>query len=174
MFTEFETNRLQLRPINVKDLDFMFENWTQELDIAKYMTWKPHQTKNETEQFIISCIEGWKNNSYTWIIEAKNTKEIMGSFAARKDVYKLDIGYLLLKKYWGNGYMTEVIKSFIQKSFEIEGIYRVWAVCDSENGASKRVMEKSGMNYEGLLKSWLIHPNMGNEPRDCHCLSIVK
>ncbi|ORU94795.1 MAG: hypothetical protein A6F72_09225 [Cycloclasticus sp. symbiont of Poecilosclerida sp. N] len=63
---------------------------------------------------------------------------------------------------------------FIQKAFEIEGVHRIWAVCDSENKASKRAMEKSGMNYEGLLKSWLVHPNMGNEPRDCYCLSIVK
>ncbi len=70
--------------------------------------------------------------------------------------------------------MTEAIESFIKKIFKIKSIQRVWAVCDVENMASKRVMEKAGMKYEGLLKSWLVHPNMGPEPRDCHCLSIVK
>jgi RimJ/RimL family protein N-acetyltransferase len=157
-----------------KDLDFVFDNWTQELTIAKYMTWKPHQTKEETNNFISFCIDDWKNNNYTWIIESQETKQIVGSFAARQDQHKLDIGYLILKDYWGNGYMTEVIKSFIKKAFEIESIHRVWAVCDIDNIASKRVMEKSGMSYEGVLKSWLVHPNMGYTPRDCHCLSIVK
>lgn len=173
MFTEFETNKLQLRPIAKIDLDFAFENWMQKLAIAKYMTWKPHKTKKETEQFISSCIEGWRNNSYTWVIETKNTKEIIGSFACRQEEHKLDIGYLLLEQYWGHGYMTETITSFIEKAFELEGIHRVWAVCDVDNIASKRVMEKSGMSYEGLLKSWLVHPNMGGNPRDCHCLSIA-
>ena len=174
MFTNFETDRFRMRPISLKDLDFAFENWTQELAVAKYMTWEPHKSKVETEAFINSCLEGWENKSYTWVIESKETKNIIGSFAARQNEHKLDIGYLLLKEYWGNGYMTEIIKTFINKSFKIEGIRRVWAVCDIDNGASKRVMEKSGMSYEGLLKSWLVHPNMGSEPRDCHCLSIVK
>ena len=70
--------------------------------------------------------------------------------------------------------MTEAIESFIKKIFKIKSIQRVWAVCDVENMASKRVMEKAGMKYEGLLKSWLVHPNMGPKPRDCYCLSIVK
>lgn len=69
--------------------------------------------------------------------------------------------------------MSEVIESSIKEIFKDESIKRIWAVCDVENITSKRVMEKVGMHYEGLLKSWLVHPNMGAEPRDCHCLSIV-
>jgi len=174
MFEKFETSRLQLRPIRIDDANHMFANWTQKLEIAKYMTWKPHQTKSETQQFIQSCVEGWQNNNYTWLIEIKGAHEIIGSFAARQDAHKVDIGYLLIEKHWGKGYMTEIMTAFIQKAFEIRSIKRIWAVCDVENKASKRVMEKSGMSYEGILKSWLVHPNMGDEPRDCCCLGIVK
>ena len=174
MFTEFETDRLQLRPIGLNDLNHVFDYWTQELDIARYMTWKPHQTKGETQQFIITCIEGWKNNRYSWVIETKNTNEIIGSFTSSRIEHKLDIGYFLLKKHWGKGYMPEIIKSFTQEAFKLDGIYRIAAVCDVDNIASKRALEKSGMHYEGLLKSWLTHPNIASEPRDCHSLSIVK
>jgi len=48
-------------------------------------------------------------------------------------------------------------------------IYRVWAVTDVDNRASVRVLEKTGMTREGRLNSWLIHPNLGPEPRDCWC-----
>lgn len=174
MFKTFKTNRLQLRPIELNDAGFMFKNWTQKLTVAKYMTWKPHNKIEQTEQFINACVEGWKNNDFTWIIEIKNTSEIIGSFAARQGGHKLDVGYLLLEKYWGKGFMTEVIAAFIQEAFKLEGIQRVGAVCDTQNIASKRVMEKAGMSYEGILKSWLIHPNINDKPRDCHCLSTIK
>lgn len=174
MFTELQTDRLLLRPITKSDVDFAYENWTQKLSIAKYMTWKPHKNLKETEQFIDTCIDGWEKNSYTWIIEKRENKEIIGSFAARQNQHKLDIGYLLLEKHWNNRYMTEVVTAFINQAFKLKNIQRVWAVCDIDNKASKRVMEKSGMTYEGLLKSWLVHPNMTNEPRNCHCLAIVK
>lgn len=174
MFKKFQTERTQLRPIKENDSEFAFENWTQELDIAMFMTWKPHKKIHETDLFISSCIDGWENNNYTWVIETRDSKEIIGSFSARKDEHKVDIGYLLLKEYWGNGYMSEVIRAFIKEAFKLKNIKRIYAVCDKDNIASKRVMEKSGMTYEGLLKSWLVHPNMSKEPRDCHCLAIVK
>ena len=99
MIEEFETENFLVRPIQKNDADFLFENWTQQDEIAKYMTWKPHETKQETERFVDLCIQGWKNNNYTWIIETKHQRTIIGSFAARRDTHKVDIGYLLLKKY---------------------------------------------------------------------------
>ncbi len=174
MIREFETPNFIVRPISETDIDFAFDNWTQELEIAKYMTWKPHRTREDTESFILSCSKGWKNNDFTWIIETKHQKKIIGSFAARRIGHRVDIGYLLIRKHWGNGYMPEVIKTFINEAFKIEGIQRVGAVCDIENTASRRAMEKGGLEYEGILKSWLVHPNMSKEPRNCHCLSISK
>ena len=174
MFTKLQTDRFQLRPICENDSEFVFEKWTQELTIAKYMTWKPHKKIEETQGYISSSVDGWKNYSYTWIIEKRDSKEIMGCFAARQNQHKIDIGYLLIEEHWNNGYMTEIIRAFVNEAFKLENIRRIWAVCDIENQASRRVLEKSGFSYEGVLKSWLVHPNMGDEPRDCHCLGIVK
>ncbi len=174
MFSELHTDRFLLRPIDENDAQFVFENWARQPNVCKYMTWKPHKTIRETQQFISFCIAGWDRNNYTWIIEKRESKQIVGSFGARLNQHKLDIGYLLMENYWGYGYMTEVITAFIREAFKLEGVRRIWAVCDIENSASRQVMEKSSMRYEGLLKSWLVHPNMGDEPRDCHCLAIVK
>ncbi len=175
MFKELITDRLKLRLIREDDLEVIFEKWTQDPDVSKLMTWTPHKKIEETKQYIDTCLEGIdNNNNFSWIIEQKESGKIIGSFAARRDQHKIDIGYLLIKSQWGKGYMTEVISSFINEVFKDKNILRVWSVCDIDNLASKRVLEKSGMEYEGLLKSWLVHPDMGTEPRDCHCLSIVK
>ena len=54
------------------------------------------------------------------------------------------------------------------------GIERVWAYVDEENYASARVLEKSGMQREGILRSWSLHPNLGTRPRDCWSFSVAR
>jgi len=70
--------------------------------------------------------------------------------------------------------MSAVLTNFIDKTFNLDYIERIGAVCDVDNPASKRVMEKAGMAYEGVLFSWMVHPNIGSIARDCHCLSITR
>jgi len=53
-------------------------------------------------------------------------------------------------------------------------MYRVWAVCDVDNTASARVMEKIGMMREGLMRRGVLHPNISSEPRDCWVYAKVK
>jgi hypothetical protein len=51
---------------------------------------------------------------------------------------------------------------------------RVWAVCDSTHLASVRVLEKAGLEREGILRRFIVHPNISPEPRDCFCYSRVR
>ena len=37
-----------------------------------------------------------------------------------------------------------------------------------------RVLDKAGMHYEGLLRSYHVMPNLGPEPRDCCLFSLVR
>jgi [ribosomal protein S5]-alanine N-acetyltransferase len=50
----------------------------------------------------------------------------------------------------------------------------VWAVCDVDNTASARVMEKIGMLREGLMRRDVLHLNLSSEPRDCWVYAKVK
>ena len=70
--------------------------------------------------------------------------------------------------------MNEALKSVVEWALAQPEIYRVWATCDVDNVASARVLERAGMGREGVLRRWLVHPNLSDEPRDCLCYSIVK
>jgi ribosomal-protein-alanine N-acetyltransferase len=70
--------------------------------------------------------------------------------------------------------MTEVLRAVIEWIFSQPGIYRVQAICDMENIASARVMEKTGMVREGLLRRYVLHPNLSAKPRDCFMYAIVR
>jgi len=85
-----------------------------------------------------------------------------------------ELGYWLGEPFWGRGYMTEAVNALIAWALKQQDIYRVWAVCDVDNKASARVMEKAGMQREGVLTRWSVHPNLSPEPRDSYCYSITK
>ena len=86
----------------------------------------------------------------------------------------VSIGYVLARAFWGNGYMTEALGAVINWALSQTDVYRVWAICDIENQASVRVMEKAGMQKEGILRRWVKLPRFSETPRDCYCYSIVK
>ena len=104
----------------------------------------------------------------------KEDEKLMGMINARIENKKWQIGYVLARAYWGNGYMTEALRALMAWALEQPEITLIWSVCDIENRASARVMEKAGMRREGRLARWSVHPNVSHEPRDAYCYSVVR
>ena len=172
---EFETPRLRLRAPVPDDAVAVFEQYAQDADVAKYMTWKPHRHISEARDFLNRCISVWQDGSaFVWVVIRKEDDQLLGMVEIRVREFKADIGYVLAKAYWGKGYMPEAAQAVVNWAMAQDEIYRVWAVCDVDNKASARVMEKVGMQKEGVLKRWIMHPNISNEPRDCLCYALVK
>jgi RimJ/RimL family protein N-acetyltransferase len=74
---------------------------------------------------------------------------------------------VLAAAHWRRGLMTEALTEVIGWAMRQPAIWRIGAVCNVDNRASARVMEKAGMQCEGILRRWLLHPNISAEPRDC-------
>src|SRR5271166_6245986 len=51
-------------------------------------------------------------------------------------------------RFWGYGYMPEALRAVITYEFTVLGTRRIMATCRSQNPASARVMQKSGMVFE--------------------------
>lgn len=62
------------------------------------------------------------------------------------------VGYGLLPAHWGRGFATEATVAVVDYAFEQLGLDKVWARADARNLASVRVLEKVGMQREGLLR----------------------
>ena len=170
-----ETTRLLLRLPISEDADVIFKKYAQDPIVSKYLVWRPHDNVNITKEFIHRCILCWSNgNAFPWVITRRCDNELIGMFELRIEKYSADLGYGIAREYWGNGYATEITKSVIEWVMTQENIYRVWATCDTENIASARVLEKAGMQREGILRRFIIHPNISETPRDCYCYSVVK
>ncbi len=62
-----------------------------------------------------------------------------------------EIGYHTVKSMTGRGYATEAVRAFLPVMMDRLGLSQVMGICDAENAASLRVLEKCGFNrvYEG-------------------------
>lgn len=171
----WETERLSARPATCADAQVLFERYACDPAVAKYMTWRPHQTVDETLAFLRRCEAAWRDGSaFPWTLWSKSDDEFVGLIEVRVSGATVNVGYALSRRRWRQGLMTEALGAVVRWALAQRDIYRVWATCDVDNIASARVMERVGMQREGILRNWLVHPNISDKPRDCFCYSIVK
>jgi ribosomal-protein-alanine N-acetyltransferase len=170
-----ETPRLTLRPPLAPDAEAIFSGYAQDAEVTKYLIWRPHKNVEETRDFVRHCMLAWEDGStFPWIITRKDDGRLIGMIESRVKEFGINIGYVLARAQWGCGYMPEAARAVVDWGLSQDGIFRVWALCDVDNIASARVMEKVGMQREGILRRSIIHPNVSDDPRDVYCYSVVK
>lgn len=81
------------------------------------------------------------------------------------------LGYGLDPAHWGRGYATEAVGRLLAFGFDELGLHRIRATCDTENTASRNVMQKLGMSREGLLRE---NELSGNQWRSSFLFSILE
>jgi [ribosomal protein S5]-alanine N-acetyltransferase len=171
----WETKRLVLRPPTLAEAAVAFETYTANPEVSRYMIWRPHRSVTETEAFFRRCEDVWqKRLAFPWSLWLKADGSFAGMLEARIKAHAVDIGYVLVPRLWRRGLMSEAVSGLVDWAMRAPEIYRVWALCDVDNVASARLLESVGMQLEGRLRRWLIHPNVSDSPRDCYCYSIVK
>lgn len=151
-----ETERLILQKFKLDDAPAIFQNWTSDEEVTKYLTWQTHKRLQDTQDYVKFCLESYQNtDSYRWVIIEKRSMEPIGDISVvsiETDVQAAELGWVISRKHWGKGYMPEAAKAVITYLLENIGFHRVFAVHDSENSQSGRVMEKVDMTYEGTLR----------------------
>jgi len=170
-----ETDRLRLRRAVEDDAEAIFAQYAQDPEATKYLAWKPTGKIEDTRAHLRASAVSWEEGkAFLWVILRKQDSQLLGAVGVRVDGHRVELGYVLAKKFWGHGYMTEAVRAVVDWAIQAEDVYRVWAVCDLENTASARVMEKAGLQREGILRRWSVHPTINDEPRDCYCYAITK
>ena len=171
----YETERLILRPFVERDAKSVFENWASDDEVTKYLTWPTHQNVEASLGYVRYCIQQYSNPScYQWGIEVKNTHKLIGNISVVSFIEELEcmeLGWVIGKKYWGNGYVPEAATKVLDILFDEVGANCVYARHDVNNSKSGRVMQKIGMKYEGILRQFEKN-NQGIV--DCARYSMIK
>jgi len=164
----FQTSRLILRPIEAGDAGAIFDGYAQDREVTRYMTWRPHRDRSDADACVAGCLATPRDWSLTYAITGRGDHRLRGVFELRRPVpYRLGYGYVLARQFWGQGLMSEVLTAAVEWALAQSDVWRIGDVCDVDNLASARVMEKACMTRQALLRRWSMHPNVSDEPRDC-------
>lgn len=162
-----ETNRLILREILPTDVDGFFE-LDADPDVHRYLAGQPVQNKQQAVDAIQFIRQQYIDNGIgRWAVIDKKTNAFMG-WAGLKLITEiindhinfLDLGYRLIKKYWGQGIATEAAHASLKYAFETLQANEVYAHAHAENTGSNRVLTKVGLTltetfvHHGITCNW--------------------
>jgi len=82
------------------------------------------------------------------------SEELLGAvgLTITKRFNRAELGYWVGKPFWGRGYATEAARAVLKYGFEELQLNKIYATHMTRNPASGRIMQKLGMQQEGLLK----------------------
>jgi RimJ/RimL family protein N-acetyltransferase len=172
---EIRTARMLLRTPRATDAAVMFTAYAQDPAVTHYLTWRPHANIAETRVVIDRFLAAWeRQEGFCWFLFTSDNNEMIGSIAARPEIDGFNLGFLLARACWGNGYMPEAIAAVVDWAFTEPWVSRVSAACDTENHASARALEKAGFIRERILHEFSVHPNISSAPRNCFEYAITR
>ena len=150
------TPRLRLRNFTRSDAEAVHA-YTSDPEVVKYLDWGP-DTESDTCEFISLALDrNWEMPRLMFdlaivLSQQENPIGNGGLYVTSPRHHEGEIGYCLNRQFWGNGYATEACLGLLRLGFEQLELHRIFALCDTENIASQRVLQKIGMQREGQLR----------------------
>lgn len=173
MINAIYTKRLIIRPLVLNDLDDFYE-YAKNPEVGPMAGWAPHKNKEQSLKILKSLI----SLGETQAIALRNTGKVIGSIGVHMDHCRMNpnartVGYVLSEPYWGNGFMTESVKAVTDFVFEgAEDVNIISAYCIDFNTPSKKLLEKCGFTFDGVLKQGI--KLYDGHIFDLFCYSILK
>ncbi len=147
-----ETPRLILRPFVPADLDRLAEILADP-DVMRYLPGGAPRTREQSHKTLDFITDHWEQYGFGWwAVALKTTGELIGWCGLKlvETTGETEVLYMFAQSVWGQGYASEAARASLRYGFEELKLDRVIAVAVPENLASRRVMEKIGMQYQGI------------------------
>jgi len=171
----FETERLLLRPFTLADAADVQRLAGDRAIAANIGGNFPHPYEDGmAEEWISGHQEQYENgNAIQFAVVLRSDNSLIGTIAltVSQDAARAELGYWMGKDYWGQGYCTEAARPVVKYGFEVLELNRIHACHFGGNPASGRVMQKTGMKYEGCRRQ---HFCKWGEFEDCVDYAILR
>ena len=155
-----DTHRLRLRDFLEDDIRAV-QDYAGDLEVVRFMDWGPNAWE-DSEAFVLRCLGQATLNprrEFKAAVIETATEQLIGTCGLAVTIPALneaELGYCFNRDSWNRGMATEAAEALITVGFQQLGLHRIFATCDTENGASIRVLEKLGMRREGHLREYRI------------------
>lgn len=167
------TKRLLLRPFEEGDLDIVRGLYGD----AKIMRYTPFdiESPEASAAHLARFVADWKKEpmvSREYVVVLAATGERIGrchialdqpaeGAAADRNNTRAMVGWLLVEKEWGKGYASEIAAALVAYCFDVLEVQEVYGLCHPDNAATRRVMEKCGMQLAECRRTFARYEKNG-------------
>lgn len=148
-----ETTRLIIRPFTPADAADLHAYLSRE-EVVRYEPYPPFTREQAAEETIRRA----NDPNFHAVVLRESGRVIGNLYFAPGDFDTWELGYVFHDGYWGKGYATEACRALLNTAFAEGKVRRVVAMCNPENAASWRLLERLGMRREGHLRKniWFV------------------
>jgi [ribosomal protein S5]-alanine N-acetyltransferase len=173
--SRLETERLILVPPQLEDAAAIFERYSGDPEVTRFLGWARHRSIAETESFLTFSADEWKRwPAGPYLIRSRDTGELLGGTGLGFEATDRAVtGYVLAKDAWGKGYATEALRAMVDLAPRV-GVARLYALCHPDHRASWRVLEKCGFVRDAAWSRRQEFPNLAPDvQQDVFCYSMA-
>ena len=157
---QIATARLLLRPIAVADAAALFAIMSDPATM-RYWSTPPWTGMSQADAFVNAAqVQTPDGLDVLFGIDLRASGLLVGTctlFDVVAPSRRAEIGYLLDRRHWGQGVMSEAVTALLSFGFGAMALNRVEADIDPRNLGSARLLERLGFVREGLLRSrWIV------------------
>jgi RimJ/RimL family protein N-acetyltransferase len=150
-----ETERLILRRFVPEDFE-AFHGYHRLPEVARFLyrhPRTPEQSRSALERFGTMKFEG-EGDEIVLAVEARETRALLGDVVLKwisREARQAELGYTFAPEAAGRGYATEAARAVIAYAFDELGHETLEAGARVSNPASRRVLEKCGYEWTGVV-----------------------
>jgi len=155
------TDRLLLRPLEMSDSGAYLDIFSDTMTLL-YWSNEPISSIEEAESLIQQDIEWSGSDDCICLgVALPDSNLLIGKitlFQLSEQNRRAEIGYILDRRQWGKGYMTEALGWLLAHAFDVMKLHRLEADTDPDNLSSLALLQKFGFTQEGLFRDrWWVH-----------------
>ncbi len=168
------TERLTLRLFQATDLQCELKQ-QQDPEVVRYIR-EPLSNEQAVQSFE-GMLKPWQGNEREWLglcVTRTADQQSLGTVSFRFEVLDfaiIEIGYRFNRQYQGQGYAFEAVEALVEFLFGTLKVHKIMAICDPRNTASFKLMQKLGMEKEGLQRK---HYKIGEQYSDALLAGLLQ
>ncbi|HEY4103614.1 MAG TPA: GNAT family N-acetyltransferase [Polyangiaceae bacterium] len=154
-----ETERLVLRGYEPSDAAAIYA-YASDPDVTPYMSFDRSRHIDDVHTFLHRRVAAeYQEQELTYALALRETPQIqiggVGLYWRPRIHRVMELGYILAKPQWGNGYVPEAAGALMRYAFRHTDVERIFAPIFADNQKSRRAAEKMGLKFEGIQRSAL-------------------
>ena len=153
------TARVTLRGWEPEDAEAIYA-YASDPEVTPHVGWDRATSLADAQAFLDTVVApNFERQELDYCITLRGAEHLciggMGLYWHRKEYQVMELGYVLNRAHWGQGYVPEAGRALIAHAFATTPVERIFAPIFAPNQKSRRAAEKMGLKLEGVHRSAL-------------------